>query len=88
MSPSLHNGQLIVLRRRSVIGAMRPAWLTVGAVVVVRHRGLEKVKRISQIDDTKGVFVIGDNPSASADSRTFGWLDWDEIIGRVIWPRV
>jgi signal peptidase I len=34
-------------------------------------------------------FVLGDNPAASADSRTFGFVDRSAIVGRVsfrVWP--
>lgn len=35
------------------------------------------------------VFVLGDNPDESTDSRTFGWADISGIVGRVglrVWP--
>lgn len=57
-----------------------------GDVVIIRHGGLEKIKRVHDIQPDKGVFVLGDNPSQSTDSRSFGWLDFDEIIAKVIWP--
>lgn len=56
-------------------------------VVIIRHRGLEKVKRVQRITET-GLFVQGDNHARSTDSHTFGWLDLDTVIGKVVWPRV
>jgi phage repressor protein C with HTH and peptisase S24 domain len=56
-------------------------------VVIIRHRGLEKVKRVQHISET-GLFVQGDNRTRSTDSHTFGWLDLDTVVGKVVWPRV
>ena len=55
-------------------------------VVIVRHDGLEKIKRIQQVRDGR-VFVVGDNARASVDSRSFGWLPRQAVIAKVIWPR-
>lgn len=54
-------------------------------VVVVRQHGIEKIKRILQIKDGK-MFLVGDNPSKSKDSRHFGWVPTDWVVGKVIWP--
>jgi phage repressor protein C with HTH and peptisase S24 domain len=80
MTPTLRAGQIVIVSGR--FAHLRPR-----DIVVIRHAGLEKIKRISQIDPLRGVFVVGDNLQASTDSRSFGWLDFDEIVGRVIWPR-
>jgi len=80
MTPTLHPGQIVVasgwfLRPRS------------GQVVIVNHNGLQKVKRIERVDPRRGVFVVGDNPHQSTDSRHFGWVSLNNIVGRVLWPR-
>lgn len=54
-------------------------------VVVVRQHGIEKIKRILQIKDGK-LFLVGDNPAKSKDSRHFGWVPSDWVVGKVIWP--
>jgi phage repressor protein C with HTH and peptisase S24 domain len=80
MSPRLRPGQILLavhLFRR----------LHPGQVVIIRHDGKEKVKRIERIEDDR-IFVIGDNLVASTDSRHFGWLKRREIVARVIWPRI
>lgn len=59
----------------------------VGDVVVFCHDNKEKIKRIDKIDDGK-IFVLGDNLSASTDSRAFGYIDNDEVIAKVVWPHV
>lgn len=80
MSPMLRPGQLLLALPR--FRRLRP-----GQVIIVTHNGREKVKRIERID--RGyIFVIGDNLSASTDSRHFGWLKRRDVIGRVVWPKI
>jgi nickel-type superoxide dismutase maturation protease len=57
-----------------------------GDVVVVRHNGREKIKRLHSMQDDQ-VFLLGDNPPHSTDSRHFGWLSASVIVGKVVWPR-
>jgi nickel-type superoxide dismutase maturation protease len=78
MLPTIKPGTLIIARRT---GVYRP-----GRVVLIRHKGLDKIKRLQDITDTK-VFVIGDNAVASTDSRSFGYISLSSVIGIVIWPR-
>ena len=80
MLPVLHSGQFVIAI----------AWfknLTAGTAVVIRHNELEKVKRIQKV---KGdyIFVVGDNLRSSIDSRSFGWLDVESVIGKIIWPKI
>lgn len=56
-------------------------------MVIIRHDGLEKIKRIKRVDPQHGIYVLGDNPGCSTDSRHFGWIDRDAVVGRVVWPR-
>jgi phage repressor protein C with HTH and peptisase S24 domain len=79
MVPSMRPGALVM-----ATGLYKT--LRVGDVVIIRHDGLEKVKRLSQIDNDR-IYVLGDNPSASTDSRQFGWLPIEVITAKVIWPR-
>lgn len=81
MAPTLRAGQLVIAT--GWFGYVRP-----GDVIIVSHHGLEKIKRVSDVDSQKGVYVLGDNSTQSTDSRIFGWLDPDEVIGRVVWPRI
>ena len=57
-----------------------------GDVVIVRHHRLELIKRIQQIDGDK-VFLVGDNPEESTDSRHYGWLPLKSILAVVIGGR-
>ena len=79
MLPGLYPGTL-------VFGLRWPKRLKVGQVVILRHRGTEKIKRITRLDHRQ-VFVEGDNPGYSTDSRQFGWLDEPAIRAVVFWPR-
>lgn len=57
-----------------------------GDVVIIRHGGLEKIKRVEAVVDGQ-LFVLGDNSAASTDSRSFGWLPLERVQAKVIWPR-
>lgn len=78
MEPTLKDGRIVLAS-----GILK---LRERDVVVLEHSGLEKIKRISSIEGGL-VFVAGDNPAKSTDSRQFGPLQSKVIIGTVIWPR-
>ncbi len=79
MLPSLRTGQLVVAKRTYRV---KP-----GDVVIVRHAGLEKIKRIKERQEDR-LYLLGDNPAASTDSRTFGWIPVECVIAKVVWPKV
>lgn len=78
MEPFVGAGSLVVARGF----LMR---LKKNDVVVVKQNGLEKIKRILHIKQGK-IFLIGDNPQKSTDSRHFGWVSTSSVVGKVIWP--
>ena len=80
MEPNLRSGVLVLGR----CFLLNPK---VGHVVIIQHDGLEKIKRISKQKDSK-VFVVGDNMAKSSDSHSFGWLNQEAVIAKVIWPRI
>lgn len=83
MLPVLHPGDYLLVRRAARV---RP-----GHVVVVRHPHrptLLTVKRVVRREE-RGWWVEGDNDEASDDSRTFGPVDAEAVVGRVVlryWP--
>ena len=76
MLPTLKPGQLILVRQWFV----RPKQ---GQIVVVRHNGLDKIKRIKELAGGK-VYIVGDNSVQSTDSRSFGWITANQIKAVVL----
>lgn len=79
MLPTLQPGGYVL-----VSGLLKP---NEGDVVVVNHDNKEKIKRINRIEDAH-VNVTGDNPEASTDSRNFGSIPVELVVGVVLWPRL
>ncbi len=79
MEPSLRDGQWWLVRRTQAVGP--------GDIVLVEHPqrwGQLLVKRVVRAVDG-GWWVEGDNPAASDDSRAFGPVARDAVVGRVRW---
>lgn len=79
MAPTLAPGQLVVGRCGTELHA--------GDVVIVSHNGLEKIKRIERQQGNL-VYLLGDNPQSSTDSRSFGWVQASDIVAKVVWPKL
>lgn len=79
MLPSLISGRIIF-----ATSFLKPK---IGKVVVIKHDNLEKIKRIKSMDEDY-IYIVGDNPSKSTDSRSFGKIKSSSVIGRVIFPKV
>ena len=78
MKPNFSEGQYLVVF----------SWfknLKMGDVVVLGkpRQGTKIVKRIAKIKNGQ-YFVIGDNLNESLDSRSFGWVKKEAILGKVI----
>ena len=79
MEPHLRDGDCVVVRRG------RRA--RVGDVVVVRRPDrpeLVVVKRVREVLSDGRLWLAGDNPSASDDSRVFGAVEPSAVSGRVL----
>jgi signal peptidase I len=88
----------------SMLPTLRPSKLVIvsgprcryhiGDVIMFQHNGLDKIKRLtdqrsqSASDGRLEVYMLGDNTAGSTDSRHFGWVPVNVIIGKVIWPRI
>jgi type IV secretory pathway protease TraF len=87
MLPRLRPGSLVVALK---LPAKLRSNIKVGQVVIIDHNGLEKIKRVAKVRGNKKgneVYVLGDNPLASTDSRNFGWLPSSAVRAKVVWPR-
>ena len=80
------DSMLPVLRADRVVVAVRAWRVRPGDVVIIRHDGKDKIKRVHTVQDGQ-VFLLGDNPAASTDSRHFGWLPRRAVVARVLWPK-
>jgi nickel-type superoxide dismutase maturation protease len=80
MQPALQPGDRLIVSRWS-----RPR---VRDIVVVRdpeYKARALVKRIAQRTPEGHFVVLADNPNVSRDSRVFGTLAPELIVGRVVW---
>jgi nickel-type superoxide dismutase maturation protease len=78
MEPDFEEGAYIFVN--SIAGEFVP-----GDVVVLKHpsKGIKLIKRIAKIREQR-YYVIGDNHIMSEDSRSFGSVPRESILGKVI----
>ncbi len=79
MMPTYVEGQIVL-----VTSLLTPC---VGQVVVARLIGVEVIKRVRSITIEGKFYLEGDNHLESVDSREYGAIPRDQIIGVVIYPR-
>ena len=81
MQPTLQPGDRVLVRR---LGSNPP--LGVGSVLVTWHpqrSNLRLIKRLNRLDST-GLWLLGDNPAESTDSRQLGPVATSLLIGEVV----
>lgn len=81
MQPSLKPGDRVLVRRLG-----RKPTPSLGSVVVTWHPQRSKlrlIKRLSRLDST-GLWLLGDNPAESTDSRQLGAVPTNLLIGEVV----
>ncbi len=57
-----------------------------GDIIVAQHPYKPQtriVKRVAEVRSDGSCFVKGDNPAESTDSRAFGWMSSQQILGKV-----
>lgn len=72
---------------RLLVQPVRRARLRPGDLVVVRDprsRRRRMVKRIALLEGRRA-WVVGDNPAASTDSATFGWVSLPLLVARPVY---
>jgi nickel-type superoxide dismutase maturation protease len=82
MEPALPDGSLVLVDP----AAYRSRPPAAGDVVLARHpfvRDLRLIKRVAETRDGR-VTLVGDRVDASTDSRDFGALRLDHVMGRVV----
>ncbi|MBI1919269.1 nickel-type superoxide dismutase maturation protease [Candidatus Microgenomates bacterium] len=81
MEPNFKEGQIVLIS--SIPYLFRPP--KISDVVVIKDPRSRRLllKRIISRENQK-YFVSGDNPQASTDSRTFGSINKENILGKVI----
>ena len=81
MQPNLEPGDRVLVRRLG--GKLVPS---LGSVVVTWHPQRSKlrlIKRLNRLDST-GLWLLGDNPTESTDSRQLGPVPAALLIGEVV----
>ncbi len=82
MVPTLEPGDRLLIAKLKI---------NIGDLVVIRDSNiveLDLVKRVKNISEENGVIfyeVIGDNLNFSTDSRHFGSISSDHIVGKVVY---
>ena len=80
MFPTLKKGQEIVSFNWAYLGRKPKK----DEIIVIKYQGLEMVKRVEKVEGEQ-VFVEGDNKEESTDSRDFGSIGLDQVVGKVVY---
>ncbi|MDR0389509.1 MAG: signal peptidase I [Spirochaetaceae bacterium] len=92
MLPAIRPGALLLINRAAY--GLRFPWAgryvlrwkqpETGDIVVFKTPlGQTAVKRCAAVEE-EGVFALGDNTGESLDSRSYGFIQCDEILGKVV----
>ena len=82
MLPTLLPGDIVLVDTR----AYRKTTPAIGEIVVAHHpyqKNLTIIKRIADITPEGRIVLHSDNPKGGTDSRSFGAINSERIIGRV-----
>ena len=79
MTPTLNDGEVVLVKHTRRV--------KVGDVVLAQHpykQSVKVLKRIGEVNDQGRYILAGDNPEESTDSRSFGSLKRQDILGKVV----
>ena len=79
MTPTISSGEAVQVQRVEKYA--------IGDIVLADHpykKGLRILTRVARIEHDGALQLIGDNPAESTDSRTFGAISIESILGRVV----
>lgn len=76
MEPTLKTGQYVLGKLNSAIKK--------DDLAIIGHADEILLKRIKAMNNDS-IYLAGDNPNDSLDSRDFGWLPKSVIIAKAIW---
>lgn len=77
MSPVLKDGDAILIAPREKVSE--------GDIVLAAHpfqQSVKILKRLKNFTETGDLYLVGDNPAESTDSRTFGAVPSKNLIGK------
>ncbi len=80
MFPTLLEGQDVLSFNWAYLGR-KPK---IGEILVLNLNGKDLIKRVAKIEDDQ-IFVEGDNKYESTDSRNFGAVSMENVIGKVVY---
>ena len=78
MRPTLESGDRVLVDPKTAIKA--------GDIVLAVHpfRSLQMIKRLRSIEPDGRIFLVGDNPEASSDSKVFGTIQRKHLLGKIV----
>jgi nickel-type superoxide dismutase maturation protease len=77
MLPTLKDGDAVLIKRR--------ARIETGDIILANHpfkKSVKILKRVKSFTAKGDLFLVGDNPPESTDSRTFGAVPLKYLIGK------
>ena len=88
MKPTLFDGDILVAIRVFSVRTLKE-----GNIIVAKPTDCDDrlvIKRISAMMKLRYsyVYVLGDNPEESYDSRDYGWLSEKRIVAKVLWKKL
>ena len=78
MSPTLKDGEVVLIDKHTTVD--------IGDVALAQHpykTSVKVVKRVAAKNQNSDLILAGDDPAESTDSRTFGAVSIQSIIGKV-----